>query len=119
MERRRFLDERSPAESDCLQGGFSTGRTMTDECDVTPKIDNPVGTTPEQRFCHQQSPFLTQVKLLGAYTLPYDVQVSGTYQNIPGPAITASGTFVNAQIAPSPDGTSPGPRPPTSLWSNR
>ena len=41
------------------------------------------------------------MKLLGAYTLPYDIQLSGTFQSSPGPEITASATFVNAQIAPS------------------
>jgi hypothetical protein len=90
-----------------LRGGVSTGRTMTDSCDVYPKIDSPAGRNlaqdPNQtdRFCHLQSPFLTQIKMLGALTLPYDIQLSGTYQNAPGPEITALGTYVNAQVLPS------------------
>ena len=39
--------------------------------------------------------------VLGAYTMPWDIQVSGTLQSMPGPLITASATFTNPQIAPS------------------
>jgi hypothetical protein len=39
--------------------------------------------------------------MLGAYTLPYDIQLSGTFQTSAGPEVTASSTYVNAQIAPS------------------
>ena len=35
-------------------------------------------------FCNTSTLWLTQVKLLGAYTLPYGIQVSGTFQSIPG-----------------------------------
>jgi hypothetical protein len=86
-----------------LQGGVSTGRTFEDSCEVMRLVPEaaPAGTSNSDRFCRTQSPFLTQVKLLGAYTLPYDVQLSGTFQSIPGPEVTASATFVNAQIAPS------------------
>ena len=62
-----------------------------------------LATTPatSTTFCHVETPFLTQVKLLASYTLPWDVQVSGTLQNIPGPLVTASSTYTSAQIAPS------------------
>jgi hypothetical protein len=33
--------------------------------------------------------------------LPFDIQLSGTFQTSPGPEITAGGTFTNAQIVPS------------------
>ena len=79
-----------------LQGGLSTGKTVTDNCDVVAKVDNP-----STRFCHRETPFLTQVKLLWAYTLPWDFQLAGTYQTLPGPQVAASATFTNAQIAPS------------------
>lgn len=70
------LDARLPGRL-TVQGGFSTGRVVEDSCDVTPKIDNP-----SRRFCHIQTPFLTQVKGLAAYTIPrVDVQVSGTFQS--------------------------------------
>jgi hypothetical protein len=79
-----------------LQGGVSTGKTLTDNCDVVGLIDNP-----SKLYCRVETPFLTQVKLLGAYTLPWQIQVAGTFQNVPGPQITANAVFTNAQIAPS------------------
>ncbi|MEO8257862.1 MAG: carboxypeptidase regulatory-like domain-containing protein [Acidobacteriota bacterium] len=80
-----------------LQGGVSTGRTTTDNCEIAPKVDNP-GT----RFCHVETAFLTQVKFLGTYTVPrVDVQVSGTFQSIPGPPILATYAAPNALVAPS------------------
>ena len=79
-----------------LQGGLSSGSTLTDNCDVVTKVNNP-----STRFCHVVTPFLTQVKLLGSYTLPWDVQISGTYQSIPGPQITANAVFTSAQVQQS------------------
>jgi len=101
-----------------LQGGISTGKAVTDNCDVVSKIGNsinvaltslliPIGNTPaavgnpSTRFCHLETPFLANVKLLGSYTLPWDVQLSGTFQSIPGPQITATYTASNAQVKPS------------------
>ena len=82
-----------------LQGGVSTGRTSEDNCELVRNL--PETTALGERFCRTESPFLTQVKLLGAYTLPFDIQASGTFQTSAGPEITASGTFVNAQVSPS------------------
>ena len=39
--------------------------------------------------------------MLVIYPLPWDFQVSATYQNIPGLPIVASRTFTNAEIRPS------------------
>jgi hypothetical protein len=79
-----------------LQGGTSTGRTITDNCDVIGKLDNP-----STRFCHVEPPFLTQVKLLGSYVLPGSVQLSGTFQSIPGNTVSANYVARNAQISSS------------------
>ena len=91
-----------------LQGGMSTQKSMADNCDVVTKIDNP-----STRFCHAETPFLTQVKFLGSYTLPWNFQVAATYTNVPGigfppspPAPAALGVraqyvATNAVIAPS------------------
>ena len=80
-----------------VQGGLSTGRTTTDSCDVVAKIDNP-GT----RFCHVETPFITQVKFIGVYTVPtIDLQVSGTFQSVPGPQILATYNAPNALVSPS------------------
>jgi hypothetical protein len=82
---------------------------MTDNCDMVrqlPEINEPGnpafnGLTQSTAFCQIEYPFLTQAKLLGSYTFPFDVQVSATYQNLPGPPITANAVFTSAQIEPS------------------
>jgi hypothetical protein len=79
-----------------LQGGVSTGKTTTDNCDVGPKLDNP-----STRFCHNETPYLPQYKFGGSYTLPWEVQVSGTIQSFAGGAIQANATFTNAQVSPT------------------
>ena len=83
-----------------LQGGVSTGQTLTDNCEILAKLPENVGSTSTQ-FCHTQTPWLTQVKFGGSYTLPWGVQVSGTLQSFQGPILNANATFTNAQIAPS------------------
>ena len=86
-----------------LQGGVSTGRTSTDNCQiaaVVPEVNlAPTGLNP---FCHVDTIFLTQVKLLGTYTIPrVDVQFSGTFQSLPGPQVTANYVASNAVVQPS------------------
>jgi len=94
-----------------VQGGLSTGKTTTDNCEIVTQLPemlfggqalataNANSWLPEQ-FCHQESPFLTQLKLLGVYTVPrIDVQVSGTYQSVPGPLILANFNASNAYLA--------------------
>jgi hypothetical protein len=41
------------------------------------------------------------VKLLGAYMLPWDVQIAATFQSVPGRPLVANAVFTSAQIAPS------------------
>ncbi|MBM3777485.1 MAG: TonB-dependent receptor [Acidimicrobiia bacterium] len=79
-----------------VQGGLSTGTTLTDNCDVVAKLDNP-----SPLYCHNEEPFLHQFKLLGSYTLPGRVQVSAAFQSVPGSPISASYVVRSAQIAPS------------------
>ena len=76
-----------------FQGGTSTGREVTDECAVI--VDNP-----SRRNCRVVEPFRTQVKGLGAYTVPkIDVQVSGTFQSRPGSDLSANWTVPSAVVA--------------------
>jgi Carboxypeptidase regulatory-like domain len=92
-----------------IQGGISTGKQMTDNCEIIsqlPELNEAAdpafnGLTQSTQFCHLEYPFLTQAKLLGSYTLPWEVQVAATYQNLPGPVITANAVFTSEQIAPS------------------
>jgi len=78
-----------------LQGGTSTGRAVSDNCDVI--IDNP-----SRRNCHVARPFLTDVRGLVVYTVPkLDVQVSSTLQSRPGPEILATWNVPSATVAQS------------------
>ena len=89
-----------------LQGGLSTGRTAENDCDLNANLNNPsgaseTGTQESQLFCDKKTVFLTQVKFLGSYTLPYDIQISGTLQSLPGQELHAHVTYTSAQIEPS------------------
>ena len=104
-----------------LQGGLSTGTTSSDYCgpyDAAPEHlgrrgDLVRGTnTLAREFCDASTAWLTQIKLLGSYTLPYDIQVAGTLQSIPGPERAALITVSLAEVAtalgrPSATGTAP------------
>jgi hypothetical protein len=80
-----------------LQGGVSSGRTTTDNCQVAAKVDNP-----SLLYCHVVEAFQTQVKFLGAYTIPrVDVQLGATFQSFPGPPLAANYNAPNALVQPS------------------
>jgi hypothetical protein len=87
-----------------LQGGLSTGRLVTDNCDLVanPQLAelNAAGpgfppiwlfTATPQGYCHADQGFITQAKGLASYTLPrIDVLLSGTFQSVPGPVLGAN-----------------------------
>jgi hypothetical protein len=103
------------ANGTLLQGGVSTGKAVTDNCEVFAKVPEGgtagvstlgqpanIGGGLAGPFCHQEQPWLTQVKGLASYTIPrIDVQVSGTFMNIPGPQVAANLTVPNATIRQS------------------
>jgi carboxypeptidase family protein len=77
-----------------LQGGVSTGRTSTDNCEIVDNVPEMLvfapGAMVPRDHCHVDTAFLTQVKLLGSYTIPgIDVRLAGSFQSIPGPPIAA------------------------------
>jgi len=109
-----------------LQGGISVGRRTADNCDVTAKVPEMlsyVGTAAEvtgnqggaapgtivspgtwQSSCRIQTPWsaYTQSKLIAHYTIPkIDVQLSGTWQSIPGPQLAANYAAPNSVVAPA------------------
>jgi hypothetical protein len=79
--------------------------------------DTTIGGVPHPKtgaYCNIQASWgdSTQFKLNGVLPLPWDFQVSGVFQNLPGTAdvinratatcaLTICGTYTNAQIAPS------------------
>ena len=108
-----------------VQGGVSTGTTMSDTCDIVDDVpeslftpippagqgiqpgiqaqvkDSPFGALNgawiSRNHCHQDSGYLPQYKALASYTLPwYGVRVSGTLQSLPGPMMFATTTYNDA-----------------------
>jgi hypothetical protein len=62
-----------------FSGGTSTGRSVTDNCATTVKIDSP-----DPRNCHDADPFQTTLRGLASYTVPkIGVLVSGTVRSQP------------------------------------
>jgi hypothetical protein len=98
-----------------LTGGVATGNTRFNSCDAY--VDNPVtefgiatnngypatpGTGLNFAYCDYDTSWLTQAKLTGAYTLPWqDIQVAGVLQNLPGQQILAQWNIVQANATPS------------------
>jgi hypothetical protein len=100
-----------------VQGGTSTERRSTNNCDLVarfpgsvieagPWVNRSEGATrtasmPRQ-FCDAPGTFQTQVKLLGSFVIPVvDVQLSASLQNLPGPEISAEYIVPNATVASS------------------
>ena len=75
-----------------VSGGVSFANEYETSCDV---IDNPEGV----RFCDTDSGYRPDIKINGAYVLPLDVRVSGTYRGLAGPQIGATWRIPNATIA--------------------
>jgi hypothetical protein len=93
-----------------VQGGFNTGRTVTDNCEVAAKAGTtvnggfglPFTDNPTQLYCHNVGKFLHQFKMLGTYLVPkIDVNVAATLQSGPGPNIVANYIATNAVVQPS------------------
>ncbi len=98
-----------------LQGGVSTGSFSYNYCDVQagapetqpgraegflPQSTNNVDeSTMALEHCDRTENWLTQVKLLGSYTLPYDIQIAATLQNQPGPERKAIVTVAGEQTS--------------------
>src|SRR5262249_44010743 len=95
-------------------GGFTTGRKATNNCEVVAKLPEilTVGIRQPREFCDLQTPFLTQLKGLAAYTLPrFGVQIAGTIQskptvgqNFPGivsESLAANWVVANSLVSPT------------------
>ncbi len=87
-----------------FSGGLSTSRTVTDNCyqNNLPTV-NTSNTPRTDVFCHVSPPMSagTQVKFLVLYPLPWDIQTSAIFQNVPGVQMSATYAATNAQIRTS------------------
>jgi hypothetical protein len=104
-----------PGSGLLLQGGTNTQRRTYDNCEVVAKVPESILSitaapalpsaqlyAPNIPYCHVQGAFLTQAKLFASYTVPrVAVEVSTTFQSLPGPEIAANYTATNAVVAPS------------------
>jgi hypothetical protein len=98
-----------------LSGGVSTGKSVTDNCEIVAQLPESLFGTATvtanlpvsgnnvwlpASFCHQETPFLTQIKGIGVYTVPkIDEQIAGTFQSIPGSLRLANYTLTTAEAA--------------------
>ena len=95
-----------------VQGGMGTGRQITNDCAVmaaAPEIAhvlfNPTrapffATRPLER-CEQNNGWRPQYQGLAAYTIPkVDVQISGTFQNLPGAQLAANANVCAGALIP-------------------
>jgi hypothetical protein len=73
-----------------LQGGFSFGKSTADTCDIRAKLPE---SAPLNPFCHVETGYLPQYKLIGAYVIPkIDVQASLAYSGKAGIQVSGFGT---------------------------
>jgi hypothetical protein len=92
-----------PSANFVIQGGVSSGRKVTDDCEVVAKLPEtlhsffssntrlPFFPARTLEDCHADDGFITQMKGLAAYTIPkIDVQIAGTYQSLPGIVIQSN-----------------------------
>lgn len=85
-----------------LNGGVATGRTRFNMCDAF--VDNPAETFgltgATFSYCEFTSGLLTQAKINGSYTLPWQqIQIAGVLQNLPGQQILAQWNITQADAA--------------------
>jgi hypothetical protein len=81
-----------------VQGGVDSGYTTTDSCDVRAALPE---TSPSNPYCRIVTPWLTQWRGFASYQLPWDLQVTGTWQLSPGVNETATRNVPNAEVVPS------------------
>jgi hypothetical protein len=88
-----------PRPGALLQGGLSTGRTSTNNCEIQAALPE---TAPTNPFCDVTTAFRPQYKFVGSYQIPrVDVQISGVFRNEAGQQILANYNAPNAVVAPS------------------
>ncbi|HET9831990.1 MAG TPA: carboxypeptidase-like regulatory domain-containing protein [Vicinamibacterales bacterium] len=73
-----------------VQGGFSFGKTTADTCEIRAKLPE---SAPLNPFCHIETGYLPQYKLISNYIIPkIDVQSSVTYTGKAGIQVSGFGT---------------------------
>lgn len=110
-----------------VQGGTSTGQTVTDNCEIRAALPE---IAPLNPYCHVATGFLTQVRGLATYTVPRaDIQLGAAFQSklVVANGLAANYSVTNAAVAPSLGRSLAGNRPsvtvnvvaPGSLYGDR
>jgi len=91
-----------------FQAGINAQKIDTDSCNapyyalgiIVPGQAGGVSQVgnPEKVFCKQTFPYRPDVKIVGSTTIPFDVQIAGTYQFTQGPNLLAPWTATNAAL---------------------
>ena len=98
-----------------LQGGLSTGKETTDNCDIVGQLPEMLlgmpttssngavttaGVLQPQSYCHMEEPWLNDFRMQGIYRIPkIDVQIAANFSSVPGPVILSNLTVPTAQAA--------------------
>jgi hypothetical protein len=95
-----------------IQGGVGTGRVITNDCEIVEQLPETLhsffgnntrffafAARPLER-CEQNQGWRPSLQGLAAYTIPsIDVQISGTFQNLPGAGVSANAnTFTTGTL---------------------
>ena len=85
-----------------IQGGVSTGQSVTDSATPAPATCFVVD-SPQTYQCHVSPTWAsgTRLKFMVLYPLPWSFRASTIYQNLPGITRQATRSYSNAEIAPS------------------
>ena len=79
-----------------VQGGLSTGRTLTDNCEIRAALPE---IAPANPYCRVTTPFQNRWRGFATYDFPWDIQLSGTWQLNPGIQLAANRNVPNAEAA--------------------
>jgi hypothetical protein len=79
------------------RGGFIFGGVTTERLATNTCADLAASNPNNLRFCDQTPPFQPLYKASAGYTIPWDIQLSGTFQRRPGISIGSTYTFNSAQ----------------------
>ena len=86
-----------------LQAAVGSAKQVEDNCEIVaqlPEMNTVLGALRPAQYCHRESPFLTQLKGFGVYTIPKIlVQAAATLRSTPGTSYNANYVATNAYLA--------------------
>ncbi len=80
------------------QGGVTLGKTMSDNCEIAKALPEVLANTPLE-FCHNETGWQPQYKMIVAYDLPWqNLRMSTDFQSLPGPALQAGVIYASTDV---------------------